>query len=179
MSYFAGSYRQLLFGVSQQVPKDRLDGQVETQINMTSDLVTGPRRRAPVGVVGQVGAYSDAGRLAQSNAKLGGVDVLLLVNTVTGALTVANERTGAVLYTSTMPYLVAARGDSIRFANLADEVYLCNVEVKPTSAPWAGAAAIPNPLRSGYQFILSLRPQTQPSVLRPGSRTPARVPTST
>ena len=108
MSYWAGSYRQLLFGVSQQVAKDRLDGQNEEQLNMTSDLVTGPRKRAPVRAIAKLGAYADPGQITSHRTNIGGEDVLLLVNTATGRLQVVRESDGTELYTSTNTYLLAA-----------------------------------------------------------------------
>lgn len=155
MAYTAGSYRQLLFGVSQQTAKDRLDGQVEEQLNMVSDLVTGPRRRSPVRVLAEVVAYTDLARIARGNASLGGVDVLLLVNTVTGALSVVNDTTGAVLYSATNSYLTATAGSAIRFAAVADSVFLANTEVIPQVDPWSGAAGLPDPEKSGYIYIVA------------------------
>ena len=40
-----GVIPSLLQGVSQQIPRERLPGQVGAQLNMVSDLVTGIRRR--------------------------------------------------------------------------------------------------------------------------------------
>ena len=45
MATFEGSHGNILQGVSQQIPRSRLEGQVSEQINMVSDPVTGIRRR--------------------------------------------------------------------------------------------------------------------------------------
>jgi hypothetical protein len=155
MAYWAGSIRQLLFGVSQQIPKDRLDGQVEEQVNMTSDLVTGPRRRAPVRTISRVMDYTDPARLAQDNTNIGGTPAVLLVDTVTGTLVVADETTGTVLHTVTNSYLQAAKGSDIRMVTLSEEVFICNVSVKPTTAPWPGAAGLPDPTKAGYLYVVA------------------------
>lgn len=48
MSTFESSYKSLLQGVSQQIPSERLPGQLTSQLNMLSDPVTGLRRRPGV-----------------------------------------------------------------------------------------------------------------------------------
>ena len=40
-----GALKSLIQGVSQQTPRERLDGQVSLQTNMLSDVVRGMRRR--------------------------------------------------------------------------------------------------------------------------------------
>lgn len=155
MSYWAGSYRQLLFGVSQQVAKDRVDGQNEEQLNMTSDLVTGPRKRAPVRAIAKLGAYTDPGKITSHRTNIGGEDVLLLVNTATGKLQVIREVDGTELYTSTNTYLLAASCKSIRFAGLGEELFIANTSIKPTEVPASSASGLPNPARTGYAFVQS------------------------
>ena len=155
MSYFAGSYRQLLFGVSQQVAKDRLEGQVEIQENMTSDVVTGPRRRAPVRAIAEVAAYTDSSRIAQDKTNIGGRDATVLVNAVTGQVTVVADDTGAVLFSGINTYLIAPAGKNIRLTTLGDAVFLLNTTVKPTSAAWAGASGLPDPEKTGYIYVVA------------------------
>lgn len=153
MAYYAGSYRQLLFGVSQQVAKDRQEGQNEAQENMTSDLVTAPRRRAPVRAIAPLQAYTDPDKIAQARTTVGGVDAAVIVDTATGALHVVRESDGASLYSATNSYLVAGKAQSIRFAGLGDELYICNVEVKPVEAPSAASKTLPNPARHGFAYV--------------------------
>ena len=155
MSYWAGSYRQLLFGVSQQVAKDRVDGQNEEQLNMTSDLVTGPRKRAPVRAIARLGAYTDPGKITSHRTNIGGEDVLLLVDTATGKLQVIREADGTELYTSTNAYLVAATCKSIRFAGLGEELFIANTSIKPTEVASSSATGLPDPKRTGYAFVQS------------------------
>lgn len=155
MSYFAGSYRQLLFGVSQQTAKDRLEGQVESQLNMQSDLVTGPRRRSPVRLIADAMAATDANRLAYSLATFSGREVLLVVDTLAGTLTLLDDTTGTVLFTGTNSYLAAGAGRSIRFAALGDSVFVANTEVIPQAQLWTGASAYPDPTRAGYLYVVT------------------------
>lgn len=153
MSYLAGSYKQLLFGVSQQTPKDRLDGQVEVQENMHSDLVTGPRRRAPVDLLADVMASAEPSRLAYSLATFSGQEVLLVVDTATGRLSIIDDSDGSVLYTTTNTYLEASAGRSIRFAALDDSVFVANTEVIPQTQLWTGTSAYPDPTKAGYFYV--------------------------
>ena len=54
MTVRESAYKQLLFGVSQQSPQDRQDGQLNAQMNMVSDLVAGLRRRPPIEFVNKL-----------------------------------------------------------------------------------------------------------------------------
>lgn len=155
MSYFAGSYKQLLFGVSQQTPKDRLDGQVKEQVNMQSDLVTGPRRRAPARLIADAMPATDLTRIAYSLATFSGQEVLLVVDTVAGTLTILDDEDGTILYTTTNSYLEADAGRSIRFAALDDGVYVANVEVIPQTQLWSGTSAYPDPTMEGYIYVVA------------------------
>lgn len=155
MSYFAGSYRQLLFGVSQQTAKDRLEGQVEVQLNMQSDLVTGPRRRSPARLIADAMPAANANRLAYSLATFSGREVLLVVDTQTGTLTILDDVTGVILFTGTNSYLTASAGRSIRFAALDDSVFVANTEIIPQTQLWSGAGAYPDPTRAGYLYVVA------------------------
>ena len=48
MSTYEAAYKSLLQGVSQQLPEERLPGQLTSQVNMVSDPVTNLRRRPGV-----------------------------------------------------------------------------------------------------------------------------------
>lgn len=54
MAALDGAIKSLMQGVSQQVPRERLDGQVSTQVNMLSDVVNGMRRRPGARLVSQL-----------------------------------------------------------------------------------------------------------------------------
>ncbi|NYW24497.1 hypothetical protein, partial [Escherichia coli] len=45
MPTYESAYKSLLQGVSQQIPEERLPGQLSAQVNMLSDPVTNLRRR--------------------------------------------------------------------------------------------------------------------------------------
>lgn len=153
MAYNEGAYQNLLFGVSQQAPQDRLVGQLEEQINMTSDLVGGLRRRASVEAVGIIGSYTDIKKIRQYNTDLAGTAVSLVVDTATGSLKVVREGTSEVLATLSHTYLQAASAASIRMVTLEDAVWICNVDVKPTLTAHADKSTYPDPNTRGYFYI--------------------------
>lgn len=151
MAYFEGSYKQLLFGVSQQARKDRLDGQVEEQINMTSDLTFGLRRRsaAQLSFLGP-STVTDWNRLSFTYTEVGGRRVLIVIDTTTGLLTVRST-IGDVLYTQQNDYLVAAARSSISFAVVQDALYIANIEKPPYEV--AATTGYPDPKYRGFFFV--------------------------
>lgn len=156
MAYFEGSYRQNLFGVSQQVPKDRLDWQVNRQVNMVSDLTTGPRRRAPLVGSAVLKTYTDLNRLVRLNTQIGGRAVVLVVDTVDGSMVIADELTGAVLQSiGATPYLVTTSAADIRGVTLDDTFILVNTSVKPTEVTSPAASSLPDVDKRGYFFVLA------------------------
>lgn len=151
MAYYEGSYKQLLFGVSQQARKDRLDGQVEVQVNMTADLTFGLRRRS----AGQLAAITDAaeedwGRIAFLFTEVSGARVLVAVDTVAGNLTVRGVG-GLVLHTAQADYLKAPRRQDIVFAVVQDSLYIGNISKAPSETP--ATEGYPDPDKRGFFFV--------------------------
>lgn len=149
MSYIEGSYKQLLFGVSQQDRKDRLDGQVEAQVNMTSDLTFGLRRRSPSEFVrAEVGGIA-LEHLSCFSTELTGQNVVLMVDTSTGDITLYTAD-GAALYSATDAYLEGTP-DDLAYTVVQDVLYIANRAIKPTET--LDNAGLPNPKRSGYFYV--------------------------
>ena len=153
MAYNESSYKNLLFGVSQQAPQDRLPGQLQDQVNMTSDLVAGLRRRASVEAVTAVGSYTDITKVRQYNTDIGGVAVSMVINAVDGTVKVVEEQTGVALADLQHDYLMAPLARDLRLVTLNDAVWLCNVTQKPTTSPAADQALYPNPDHWGYFYV--------------------------
>lgn len=151
MAYFEGSYKQLLFGVSQQARKDRLDGQVEEQVNMTSDLTFGLRRRsaAQLSFLGP-SEVTDWNRLAFTYTEVGGKRVLVIIDTTTGLLAVRST-IGDVLYTQQNNYLRATSRSSISFAVVQDALYIANNEKTPYEV--VAPTGFPDPKYRGFFFV--------------------------
>lgn len=150
MSYYENSYKQLLFGVSQQAPQDRLDGQVTAQVNMLSDVVSGVRRRPgvemdfvapwqPLGSPRELSALGtlDPANLAFYETVLSGRRILFVVDVSDGAVyTQILEGTFATvtLIGDGGAYLQATTPDAIQFCNVQGAVFMVNTEVKPTTS---------------------------------------------
>ncbi|QJD54811.1 putative tail tubular protein [Pseudomonas phage MR6] len=164
MAYNESAYQNLLFGVSQQAPQDRLPGQLDAQLNMTSDLVAGLRRRAAVGVTSDIGAYSDLSKVKQYNTDMGGVAVSMVVDTGTGTVRVVEENSGNVLASLTDPYLTAASARVIRMVTLDDTVWVCNVDRAPVVSASAERGNYPNPDNMGYFYVVAGSPSKTYSV---------------
>ena len=153
MAYQESSYKNLVFGVSQQAAQDRLPGQLQAQINMTSDLVAGLRRRASVEAVTAVGTFTDVKSVRQYNTDIGGTAVSLICDAVNGTVKVVEEATGVALADFQNNYLKAAVARSLRLVTLNDAVWLCNVEQKAVVTPAADRATYPNPNHWGYYYV--------------------------
>ena len=127
MAYFKGGYPPLIGGVSQQVLHARLPNQVTRQVNMLSDIVTGPRRRGGFRLVRELDVQQDL--LATDVVTLGRKDVLLCVECSIGRFRVFSlDDTGAVLIDHTTPYLIASSPTSIRFVQHGNDIYALNTE---------------------------------------------------
>lgn len=131
MSAFASSYKSLLAGVSQQVARERLPGQVQSQENMLSDPVTNLRRRPGAQVVKALalaGAENDKFRawFVDIQNQL----VHLWVDCNGGNVLVVDEDYN-VLQTLQNDYLKADDINSIYGASTASSFYFANVEVLP------------------------------------------------
>lgn len=150
--YLEGSYKQLLYGVSQQAPLDRLDGQNAEQINMTSDLTFNLRRRAPVQFVKYLPEQSGNSALSYYSTTVADLRVFLAVDGDSGELCVYSTD-GTLLLQDSAPYLATA-GKDIRFATLGDAVYVCNLKQVPTEQAAPVATAYPDPTRAGFFYVL-------------------------
>lgn len=151
--YNTSAYTNLLFGVSQQAPQDRLPGQLSGQINMTSDLVAGLRRRASVEAVAQIGAYSDAAKVKQYNTDVSGSSVSVIVDTGDGSVRIVDDTTGVLAATLQSNYLLSPIAQDIRLVTLDDAVWICNVDQLPQLAPHPDQTTYPNPARHGYFYV--------------------------
>lgn len=150
MSSFEGIHDNLLQGVSQQVPRSRLAGQLTLQENMLSDPVTGLRRRA-----GSVVKYSWTDSNAKSDSivawrtDIGGVSCACVLDTKGGSITLIEAGKSPVKLTNA--YFQASNPSMIRYASVGDSLYVANLEKKPTGDT-SGAAFYP-PSKVGYAYV--------------------------
>jgi len=151
MGYFKGGYPPLIGGVSQQVYHARASNQVSEQVNMLSDIVTGPRRRGGFRLVRELPVQpNDA---ATEVVTLGAREVLLCVECSTGRLRVFSlDDSSEVLLDATHAYLVAEKTTSIRFVQHGNDVYALNTE-RTVQLGEAEQELAANPNTLGYFYV--------------------------
>src|SRR5690554_6099993 len=152
MATFESRYTSLLQGVSQQIPRLRLPGQVSAQENMLSDMVTGVRRRPGAEYLsGFPMPGEDHTTVSAWDTDIGGSRVQVIVGTATGTVTLLGA-SGEVLATLTSTYLQAGSVRSVRSATVGDEFFLLNTERTPTLDPATGGVP---PTQRGFFYVLA------------------------
>lgn len=150
MSSFEGSYPSLLQGVSQQVARARLPGQLSMQENMLSDPVTGLRRRPGVEYNYEqtiVGATSDS--IVAWYTDIAGFRVHVLVDTVTGRVIVRNDDYTQLASLGPSTYLQGTSAGKIRAASVGDSLFIANTDVIPGKT----ATASKDPAKAGFFYV--------------------------
>lgn len=153
MSTYEASYKSLLQGVSQQLPAERLEGQLTAQVNMVSDPVTNLRRRP--GVMFRKSwnwPSADADHILAWFSDLAGARVHILLNTNTGNIRILNEDYDEEASLDGGAYLTSAGPTHIRATTVGNEFYLCNVAVSPTLEY---NNTLPDPELAGFFYIVS------------------------
>jgi len=149
---FDGSIKSLLQGVSQQVPRERLDGQVSVQLNRLSDVVNGNRRRPGARYLADIpttSQYDD--RVFASYVDVQDTANHVIINTETGQLVILSEDFSTTLHSSTQAYLVASTANSIQTATLRGDLYIANTEKAPAKVH--GATTQQDPTKTGFFFV--------------------------
>lgn len=150
MSSFESSYQNLLQGVSQQVPRARLPGQLTEQTNMLSDPVTGLRRRPGVEFkYAQTVSQADSDSIFALYTDIAGARCHVVVNTKTGEVYIRDD-TYSLDQTLQSNYLIATDARAIRPASVGDSLFLANVEKVPASVTNTTGYA---PERRAYFYV--------------------------
>lgn len=153
MSTYEAAYKSLLQGVSQQLPEERLPGQLTSQVNMVSDPVTNLRRRP-----GVLFRKSWAWASADYEHSLGwftdiaGSRVHILLNTNTGNIRILNENFVEEASLNAGAYLTNADPTHIRATSVGNEFFLCNVDKSPVVQY---GTTDQNPANSGFFYVVS------------------------
>ena len=153
MAALDGAIKSLMQGVSQQVPQQRLDGQVSLQQNMLSDVVNGMRRRPGARYLAQLLTLTAATNNSVFCTYVDIEDAVkhVVVNTQTGLLLVLSEDFSTVHHDAVHPYLAASSASSIQAATLRGHMYLANTEKKPSVN--LGTAGNQDPSYTGFFFV--------------------------
>lgn len=151
MSAFEQAYPSLLQGVSQQIPKLRLEGQVSTQLNMLSDIVTNARRRPGAGIAYALDVPGETHETIRIwDTDVSGLRVTLFVGTATGNIWVVDQALTTVLATFTTTYLATPDASKIRGTTIGNSFYFLNTGIKPT-AVYTSPPLTPD--RRGFFYI--------------------------
>ena len=153
MSTYEAAYKSLLQGVSQQLPEERLPGQLTAQVNMVSDPVTNLRRRP--GVVFRKSwewAYADYEHSLGWFTDIAGSRVNILLNTNTGNIRILDEQFNEEASLNGGAYLINADPTRIRASSVGNEFFLCNVDKQPVVQY---GTTDQNPTNSGFFYIVS------------------------
>lgn len=151
MSSFEDSHPNLLQGVSQQVARARLPGQLSSQENMLSDPVTGLRRRPGLKYMyNQTITGATPESIVVWYTDIAGYQCHVLVDTVTGTLTVRNSDYSILASLGPLDYLQAASAGKLRAASVGDSLFIANTEVLPSTAVTTIGAP---PAQRGFFYV--------------------------
>lgn len=132
MAAYEDSYKSQLQGVSQQIARDRLDGQVSAQENMLSDKVTNLRRRPGARHLFHFPLPASFGAsIAAWEAQIGERNVVVLLNAKNGDLRILGDDY-LVAWVESCPYLITTDISTIQVASLNGEFVMANTAHKPT-----------------------------------------------
>lgn len=133
MSTFEAAYKSQLQGVSQQLPEERLPGQVTAQVNMVSDPVTNVRRRPGLEALQNwtwPGATSDT--VIGWFTDVAGSRVHVYLNTITGNIRVYDEDFRLEASLDAGQYLQSSNTSRIRATTVRNEFFIANLDKSPT-----------------------------------------------
>lgn len=153
MSTFETAYKSLLQGVSQQLPQERLPGQLTSQTNMMSDPVTNLRRRPGVNRrAGFTWANATDSRTLAWFTDVAGARMHIMLNTIDGNIRMFDE--GFVQRASLAggAYLTTTDTSKIRAVSVGNEFYFANVGEKPI-LNYNGTSV--NPEGKGFFYVVS------------------------
>lgn len=124
------AYPSLLNGVSQQTPRERVNGQLTQQINMMSDPVTGLRRRPGLEYKASFTSNASPNQVYSQYLEIGSVPINLFIYTNTGTAIITTPEFKK-LKEFQFEYLKAKDASSIRVTNSAGLGWILNKEQKP------------------------------------------------
>lgn len=150
MAFIKGTYPPLVGGVSQQGRHARLPNQVTKQVNMLSDLVTGPRRRAGMRLIRELNVSDN---VSAEVLTINQEEALVLLDATNGRLLgYSLETEGKLLFNHTSDYLKAPRVSQLRVIQHSNDVYFLNTTRAVQKGAATGETNI-SPKRQGYYYV--------------------------
>lgn len=151
-SAIEGAYTSLLQGVSQQVPRLRLDGQLTKQENMLADPVTNLRRRTGTPLLATFDFRSVTSTdLYTQYLERGSDGRNLVINTSSGNWWILNKAGNAVVTSGQDNYFKASAGSSsIQVTSVGGETFILNIEEAPNTI--TNGTGKQDPATTGWYF---------------------------
>ena len=127
------AYPSLLFGVSQQTPRERQNGQLTEQLNMLSDPVTGLRRRPGLQVQFELESNADIDwtKVWSQYMEIGELQINLFIFTQSGRWMAIDKNLQTLIASGQTEYFKASSASSIRATNNTGLGWVLNTEQKP------------------------------------------------
>lgn len=134
MAAFEQPYPSLLQGVSQQIPKLRLEGQVSAQVNMLSDIATNVRRRPGCEFKFANAVPSETyASIKAWDTDIAGQRVHIILGNITGTIWILDQGLVSVLAVLQSNYLIAPSASRIRATTVGNSFYLLNTGILPVA----------------------------------------------
>lgn len=146
-----GSFKSLLGGVSQQIPRERLPGQLSVQENMLTDPVTGIRRRPGLQVRNIINNFNaTANNLVSSYVEIGNAGYNLYINSTSGEVVVTDTNHN-IVDRKQSDYLKAPDASYIKDTMSSGYGWIVNTSKVVTLGPKDSTKL--NPIHDGYFYI--------------------------
>lgn len=152
MSTYESSYKSLLQGVSQQIPRERLPGQLTAQLNMLADPVTNLRRRPGAQFLKHRAWLDvDAEHILGWFTDVAGERLHVLLNTTTGQLLLMDSALNDLAMLEGGEYLQTTSNGTIRTATVGNEFFIGNTAKRPALV----YGDIKPPKNGGFFYVVS------------------------
>lgn len=127
------AYPSLLYGVSQQTPRERQNGQLTEQVNMLSDPVTGLRRRPGLIKAFELESNGDIDwtKVWSQYMEVGSLQINLIIFTNSGKWLALDKQMKTLISSGQTEYFKASKASSIRATSNTNLGWVLNVEQKP------------------------------------------------
>lgn len=146
-----GSFKTLLGGVSQQIPRERLPGQLSVQENMLTDPVTGIRRRPGLQLRNTIPEFKPtANNLTSSFVEIGDKGYNIYINSTTGEVVVTNT-SHVVVDRKQSDYLKAPDASYIKETTSSGYGWILNTDKVTAKGPVDPKKL--NPIHDGYFYV--------------------------
>lgn len=152
---FEGALNELLQGVSQQIPRERVAGQCTAQVNMLSDPVTSIRRRPASHFlsVHDFGPIGTKDNLYTQYLERGSDGRHLIINTHTGGWWLLDRAAVNIVAQGNLSYLLANDRKSIQTTSMGGITYILNTEKRPSGT--TDNTGKQDPKLTGFYFVKS------------------------